>query len=97
MDMPSNLSSVTFTLPWALPMSCRQLSCLEAQLLAQRGRRERGASCQASGHNKFLDLWNLQRFGDPYLLSLALGSCLRPDVKIWGLWVVPFISKRISL
>ena len=36
-------------------------------------------------------------FGPRIPQSIALGSCLLPDVKIWGLWVVLFISKMISL
>lgn len=36
-------------------------------------------------------------FGPRIPQSVALGSCLLPDVKIWGLWVVLFISKVISL
>lgn len=36
-------------------------------------------------------------FGPRIPQSIALGSCLLPDVKIWGLWMVLFISKIISL
>ena len=36
-------------------------------------------------------------FGPRIPRSVALGSCLLPDVKIWGLWVVLFISNIISL
>lgn len=78
----------------AFPGSCIPLSCLEAQQLAQLKRREAGASGQATGHKKFLEPTEFSGPKTPW--STAPGSHLLPDVKIWGFWVVLFISKRIS-